>query len=108
MQPGDTRHSSFGTKVVPLKFARRLLAELNSLQSARSSWAVDAHTWLLRAVELVDGRDFELLTTGLKWFDTRANVGGGGSIDLAMHLLQLDFKQAVRKLRRPLAIVNGG
>jgi len=40
--------------VVPLKFARRLLAELNSLQSARSSWAVDAHTWLLRAVELVD------------------------------------------------------
>lgn len=40
--------------MVPLKFARRLLAELNSLQSARSSWAVDAHTWLLRAVELVD------------------------------------------------------
>ena len=33
--------------------------------------------------------EFELLTTGPKWFDTRARQGGGGAIDLAMHLLGL-------------------
>jgi hypothetical protein len=49
------------------------------------------------------GQEFEILTTGPKWFDTRASVGGGGAVDLAMHLLQLDFKCAVRKLR---SIIN--
>lgn len=47
----------------------------------------------------VDGREYELLLTGSKSFDTRANRGGGGAIDLAMHLFQLDFKSAVAKLR---------
>ncbi|MES2361481.1 MAG: hypothetical protein V4646_06730 [Pseudomonadota bacterium] len=46
-----------------------------------------------------NGQDYELLTTAAKWFDTRANRGGGGAIDLAMHLLGLTFKQAVAKLR---------
>lgn len=45
------------------------------------------------------GRDFEILCTREKFFDTRASVGGGGAIDLAMHLLSLDFKGAVRVLR---------
>ena len=60
----------------------------------------DSHThrWHLR----VGDREFELLTTGPKWFDTRLQRGGGGGIDLAMHLLALDFKQAVTKLRRVL------
>ena len=60
----------------------------------------DSHThrWQLVA----GGRQFELLTTGPKWFDTHANRGGGGAIDLAMHLLRLDFKQAVGKLREVL------
>lgn len=48
----------------------------------------------------VDGRDFELLVTGPKFFDTRAKVGGGGAIDLAMHLLRIDFRDAVEHLRR--------
>ena len=42
--------------------------------------------------------DFEILTTGPKWYDARARTGGGGAIDLAMHLLQLSFVDAVKAL----------
>jgi hypothetical protein len=44
--------------------------------------------------------DFEILTTGPKWYDTRARKGGGGAIDLAMHLLGLSFVDAVKHLTR--------
>ena len=47
----------------------------------------------------VEGRDFELLTTGPKFFDTHSKTGGGGAIDLAMHLTGLPFKQAVKLLK---------
>ncbi len=50
----------------------------------------------------VGGLEYELLLTGPKFFDTRAKRGGGGAIDLAMHLLQVDFKCAVAKLREVL------
>ena len=46
----------------------------------------------------VGGQVFELLVTGAKFFDTRADKGGGGAIDLAMHLLRLDFVAAVKRL----------
>ena len=46
----------------------------------------------------VGGQDFELLLTGPKFWDTRGNVGGGGAVDLAMHLARLKFKEAVRLL----------
>ena len=43
--------------------------------------------------------EFEILTTGpAKWYDTRAQKGGGGAIDLAMHLLKLSFVDAVKLL----------
>jgi hypothetical protein len=42
--------------------------------------------------------EFEILTTNQKWYDTRAKIGGGGGIDLAMHLLQLSFVEAVKLL----------
>lgn len=45
------------------------------------------------------GRQFEILATGPKWYDTRQGRGGGGAIDLAMHLLRVDFKGAVQILR---------
>jgi hypothetical protein len=48
----------------------------------------------------VGGLDFELLCTGPKFHDTRAGLGGGGAVDLAMHLLHLRFKQAAALLRR--------
>jgi hypothetical protein len=42
--------------------------------------------------------EFEILTTGVKWYDTRAKKGGGGDIDLAMHLLEVPFVDAVKQL----------
>ena len=49
--------------------------------------------------------EFEILTTGPnKWYDTRAKKGGGGAIDLAMHILHVPFLDAVKhllQLRRP-------
>jgi hypothetical protein len=45
-----------------------------------------------------DCGDFEILTTGPKWYDTRARRGGGGAIDLAMHVLGLAFIDAVQRL----------
>jgi hypothetical protein len=43
--------------------------------------------------------DFELLCTGPRFFDTRAGHGGGGAIDLVMHLFRVDFIHAVALLR---------
>ncbi len=45
------------------------------------------------------GYDYEILATGPKFFDAHAGIGGGGAIDLAMHLLKLDFKRAVKMLQ---------
>ncbi len=42
--------------------------------------------------------EFEILTTGTKWYDLRARQGGGGAIDLAMHVLGLSFVDAVKHL----------
>jgi hypothetical protein len=50
--------------------------------------------WHVRTVR----GEFEILATGVKWFDTRAQFGGGGAIDLAMHLLGLSFVDAVKYL----------
>ena len=41
------------------------------------------------------GKDWELLVDGPKFYDTRAKVGGGGAVDLVMHLWGLPFKKAV-------------
>jgi hypothetical protein len=58
-----------------------------------------------RWIVSVGGGAFELVVTGVKWFDAQAGRGGAGAIDLAMHLLRLDFAAAVKKLsatrRRP-------
>lgn len=43
--------------------------------------------------------EFEIVTTGpSKWYDTRAKMGGGGAIDLAMHVLHVTFVDAVKLL----------
>ena len=42
--------------------------------------------------------DFEILTTGCRWFDTRERHGAASAIDLAMHLLGLSFVDAVKHL----------
>jgi hypothetical protein len=47
--------------------------------------------------------EFEILTTGTKWYDTRAKRGGGGAIDLAVHLCGLSFVDAVKHLQQRCA-----
>lgn len=46
----------------------------------------------------VAGKDFEILCTGQKFWDTRAEAGGGGAVDLSMHLFGFTFKRAVALL----------
>jgi hypothetical protein len=52
----------------------------------------------VRLYVTVGGQVVELLATGIKWFDPRSQKGGGGAIDLAMHLCGLDFVGAVKRL----------
>lgn len=52
--------------------------------------------WHVTAV----GGEFELLLTGSKFWDTRAQVGGGGGVDLVMHLTRTNFRGAVSELLR--------
>jgi hypothetical protein len=47
----------------------------------------------------LNGRDFELLLTGPKFWDTRQAVGGGGAVDLAIHLTGKNFRAAIRLLK---------
>lgn len=49
-------------------------------------------------VTVKDVRSVELLFTGIRWYDTRSKNGGGGAIDLAMYLFEVDFKEAVAML----------
>ena len=48
----------------------------------------------------VEGWDFELLLRGPKFFDTRLQRGGGGAVDLVMHVRHVSFKGATDLLRR--------
>src|SRR6266850_355697 len=46
-----------------------------------------------------------IVITGSRWFDNKANIGGGGAIDLVMHIAGVDFSVACRSLAdefRPL------
>lgn len=45
-------------------------------------------------------QDYELLICREKWFDTlpRLQEGGGGAIDLTMHLFAEPFSKALRRL----------
>ncbi len=51
----------------------------------------------IRVIVSIGGGNVELLATGAKWYDTRAQKGGFGAIDLAMYLLRLDFVSAVKR-----------
>ena len=45
-----------------------------------------------------DARVIELLVTGDKWFAAKDERGGGGAIDLAIYLANLNFVGAVKRL----------
>lgn len=63
----------------------------------------DQHT--VRVHVSVDGKVFELPATGIRWYDSRIGKGGGEAIDLAMHLLRLDFVSAVKRLNVSLSTI---
>lgn len=42
----------------------------------------------------------EIVLTGMRWYDLRQHKGGGGAIDLVMHLRGCDFHQAMMLLQR--------
>ena len=46
----------------------------------------------------VAGHDWELLCMGPKFWDVHGNCGGGGAVDLVMHLFRISFKSAVALL----------
>jgi len=54
-------------------------------------------------VSMESGEVVELLVIGEQWYDARATQGGGGAIDLVMHLYGEGFPQAVRRLQGELA-----
>ena len=39
-----------------------------------------------------------IVVTGSRWFDNKAGVGGGGAIDLVIHIARVDFSAACRSL----------
>ncbi len=39
-----------------------------------------------------------IVVTGSRWFDNKAGVGGGGAIDLVIHVAKVDFPAACRSL----------
>lgn len=47
----------------------------------------------------IDNSYFEILCNDAKFWDTRAEKGGGGALDLIMHLCSADFRTAVEILR---------
>lgn len=54
-----------------------------------------------------DSEVFEIITTELKWYSTHRGCGGGGGIDLAMHLFGECFKAALLRLSAGLEKANG-
>ncbi len=69
-------------------YAKEDISYTPRLSSKSSRWHVTA-----------GGADFEIICTGEKFWDLRAERGGGGAIDLAMHLFGGTFKQAVKTLK---------
>lgn len=54
----------------------------------------------------VHTEEHNIVVTGNQWFDNKANIGGGGAIDLVMHIGGMDFAGACRFLAtqfQPLA-----
>ena len=77
--------------------SERVLRQLSIQVKADSTFVPRKSRESRRWHVLTDRGDFEILTTGRLWFDTRERRGGG-AIDLAIHLLGVSFVEAVRRL----------
>jgi hypothetical protein len=78
--------------------SEEVLKRLAIFYKADPTFRPAKHATTRRYHALTDVGDFELLVSATRWYDTRAKKGGGGAIDLAMHLLELSFVDAVKRL----------
>jgi hypothetical protein len=97
-------------------FDDELLRWLREVPLARALEAMQVHVAIDRTyVPVKDARSerwivttrgstSELLVTGVKWYDVRLQCGGGGAVDLVMHLEGLDFVEAVKRLSQALGV----
>lgn len=76
-----------------------VLAAVSECAKQDDSYAAKKNLSSSRWHASVGGTDYELLLTGAKYWDVRASKGGGGAVDMVMHLLRCDFRQAVKRLR---------
>ena len=56
----------------------------------------------IRVIVSVKDLVYTLQITGMRWYDMHSKDGGGGAIDLTMHLMQCDFFQAAKLLQKSL------
>ncbi len=75
--------------------AARLLVRLADHAKPDASFVPISSLHTTRWHARFGAREYELLCTGPKFFDARANKGGGGAVDLVAHCMGLDFKAAV-------------
>jgi hypothetical protein len=83
-------------RALPLDLVLHFYCESARLDTGYKAIDSRSQRWYIRAD---DGHLNELIFTGSKWFDVRRNKGGGGAIDLYMHLLGSTFQDAVAELR---------
>ena len=56
----------------------------------------------IRVIVSVKDLVYTLQITGMRWYDMHSKDGGGGAIDLTMHLMKCDFFQAAKLLQKSL------
>ena len=49
-----------------------------------------------------------IVVTGSRWFDNKAGIGGGGAIDLVIHLAKVNFAEACQSLADGLLPLTAG
>lgn len=50
----------------------------------------------------LENQVFEIIVTGLKWYSVHRKFGGGGAIDLTMHIFNDSFTRAYNRLKLAL------
>lgn len=58
----------------------------------------------MRVIVSVKDLVYTLQFTGMRWYDMHSKEGGGGAIDLTMHLMQCEFLQAAKLLQKSLRL----
>lgn len=79
--------------------AEDVLAKLAEHRKADPTYCPRTSSGTTRWHANLAGKDVEVLCTGVRFFDVRANHGGGGAVDFAMHFFDLNFSNAVALLR---------